>query len=173
MAKITFVDENDNVAGAGTTDEVWKTGQRHRIVRVYVINSKGEILLARRGLTLRSLPGRWNESVAGHVDEGEEYQVAAEREAEEEQGISGIAIQEVSRFKSTETDEPDKKKNRWTAVFVAYTDGPFTSDPGEVAETKWVAPHDLAEWFKESPNDFTEGCILGFKELVKKGIVKI
>lgn len=173
MAKITLVDENDNVIGAGTQAEVWKTGTYHRIVRIFILNSRGQVLLARRGLTMRSLPGRWNESAAGHVDEGEDYQAAAERETQEELGVSGVAIKEVGRFKSNETDEPDKKKNRFTAVYIAHYDGEINPDSEEVAETKWISPNDLKQWLDESPHDFTEGCILGYKELVAHGEIEM
>ena len=128
--------------------------------------------LARRGLQVASLPGRWNESVAGHVDEGEDYHQAAEREAEEELGIAGVEIKEVARFKSEETDEPEKKKRRFTAVYAMAYDGPLRPSAREVAETRWISPADLERWIDRAPNDFTEGCILGFRELVAHGVVK-
>lgn len=173
MANIVFVDENDTVIGSGTKQEVWEKGIRHRIVRIFVFNSQDQVLLAQRGPTLASLPNRWNESAAGHVDEGEEYQDAAEREFTEELGIAGIQVVEVGRFKSEETDEPDKKKNRFTAVYIARHDGAVQPSPREVAATKWLSAKDAYEWMKRSPDDFTEGCILGFELLIERHIVII
>lgn len=173
MVNVEFVDEADKVIGAGPVAQAWEDGTRHRIVRIFVVNQKGEVLLARRGVTLRSLPGRWNESAAGHVDEGEDYADAAPRELQEELGVSDVPLKEIAYFKSEETDEPDKKKNRWTKVYAVRSDGPFIPDPIEVAETKWVSPKALSAWIDRAPNDFTEGCILGFRELVKSGEVKV
>lgn len=173
MSNIVFVDDVDNVIGAGTKQDVWAKGIRHRIVRVYVLNSEGKMLIARRALHLSSLPGRWNESAAGHVDEGEEYLQAAIRETEEELGIKNAVVEEVSRFKSEETDEPDKKKNRYTMVYVLHYDGDINPSADEVAETKWLDPKELSEWIERSPDDFTEGFILGFQALISKGIIKV
>ncbi len=45
MVNIIFVDENDNVIGEGTKQEAWKKGIAHRIVRIFLFNSKGELLI--------------------------------------------------------------------------------------------------------------------------------
>lgn len=173
MANITFVNENDEVVGSGTKQDVWTKGIRHRIVRIFVLNSKNEVLLAQRGHTLESLPGRWNESAAGHVDEGEEYQIAAERETEEELGIANASVTEVGRFKSEEVDEPDKQKKRWTAVYVVRYDGEINPSEREVAALKWMSPKEAHAWMEKSPDEFTEGCILGFRMLIEAKIVEV
>lgn len=171
--KITFVDEEDNVIGAGSKQESWETGVLHRVVRIYVLNSTGEMLLAKRGLSLASLPGRWQESAAGHVDEGEEYFEAAVRETEEELGISKSQLEEVSKFKSYDTDEPGKKKNRYNMVYVLHYDGNFDPDDREVAELKWMIPSEINTWIERAPDDFTQGFILGFRELIKKETISV
>lgn len=173
MARITFVDESDEVIGAGTKQDVWTKGIRHRIVRIFVLNSHGDVLLAQRGHTLESLPGRWNESAAGHVDEGEDYQTAAERETGEELGIAHARVEEVGRFKSDETDEPDKQKKRWTAVYVVRYDGELLPSTREVAATKWMSPKEAMEWMEREPSLFTEGCILAFKMLADKKVISL
>lgn len=173
MANITFVDESDVVIGSGTKQDVWTKGIRHRIVRIFVLNSKNEVLLAQRGHTLESLPGRWNESAAGHVDEGEDYQVAAVRETDEELGITNVPVSEVGRFKSEEVDEPDKQKRRWTAVYVVRYDGEVNPSEREVAALKWMSAKEAYEWMEKSPDEFTEGCILGFRMLIESKIVAV
>jgi len=69
MKLITFVDENDQVIGSGTKQEAWQKGIIHRIVRIFLFNFKGELLIQKRADNISSLPGRWDQSAAGHVDE--------------------------------------------------------------------------------------------------------
>ncbi|MFM2381972.1 MAG: hypothetical protein RLZZ76_739 [Candidatus Parcubacteria bacterium] len=39
--EITYVDDKDNVIGQGSMQGAWKDGHIHRIVRLFVFNSKG------------------------------------------------------------------------------------------------------------------------------------
>ena len=84
MAKIAIVDENDHIIGAAERSEVRAKGLRCRIARVFLINSDGKILLTRRSENQNDMPGAWDQSVGGHVDEGEDYLAAAQRETFEE-----------------------------------------------------------------------------------------
>ncbi len=60
----------------------------HRVVHVLVFNEKGELLLQKRSMNKDVAPGRWDTSVGGHVEPGEEPAGAAKREMQEELGIS-------------------------------------------------------------------------------------
>ncbi|MFM2381971.1 MAG: hypothetical protein RLZZ76_738 [Candidatus Parcubacteria bacterium] len=42
-----------------------------------------------------NMPGRWDNSAAGHVDAGEDYSRAVLREAEEEIGVRGITVRNL------------------------------------------------------------------------------
>lgn len=72
--------------------EVHRLGKRHRAVHLYVFNSKNEVLLQRRSLTVDHAPGRLGISVVGHVDAGESSSGAAGREVEEELGMSPSSL---------------------------------------------------------------------------------
>jgi isopentenyl-diphosphate delta-isomerase len=77
MTNIIFVDENDVCIGAGSKQEATTKGIIHRVIRIFITNSKGEILLQRRSDNCYTSPGKWDQSVGGHVDEGESYDEAA------------------------------------------------------------------------------------------------
>lgn len=60
----------------------------HRVVHVLVFNKKGELLLQKRSNNKDVAPGKWDTSVGGHVNPGEDSLEAARREMEEELGIT-------------------------------------------------------------------------------------
>jgi isopentenyl-diphosphate delta-isomerase type 1 len=165
MKDITFVDENDNVIGHGTKQEVWEKGIRHRIARVFLFNSKGELLIQKRAGHILSLPGRWDQSSAGHVDAGEDYCTAAERELVEEVGATNVTLTELGKIYSDEADEPEKIKKRFSTIFTGHYDGEITPNPEEVSEVRWIAPQELLEWMNKKPDEFTQGFVNSFKYL--------
>lgn len=59
----------------------------HRVVHVLVFNNQGELLLQKRSMKKDVAPGKWDTSVGGHVDPGEDLLDALSREMEEELGI--------------------------------------------------------------------------------------
>lgn len=65
----------------------------HRVVHVLVFNKKGELLLQKRSMNKDVAPGKWDTSVGGHIDPGEEPIGAAEREMKEEIGVTGCNME--------------------------------------------------------------------------------
>lgn len=59
----------------------------HRVVHVLVFNRKGELLLQKRSMSKDVAPGKWDTSVGGHLNLGEDPLSAARREMKEELGI--------------------------------------------------------------------------------------
>lgn len=86
MTDVIVVDENDQVVGTMDKAEAHRTGVLHRIAVVYVENPAGQILVQVRS------NGRLDHSAAGHVDVGESYLEAAQRELHEELGVSGVEL---------------------------------------------------------------------------------
>ncbi|OGG72081.1 hypothetical protein A3A35_02330 [Candidatus Kaiserbacteria bacterium RIFCSPLOWO2_01_FULL_51_21] len=166
MPKAVFVDENDNVIGAGTPREAREKGIRHRIVRIFLLNAKGELLIQKRSENVVSNPNKWDHSAAGHVDEGEDYETAAYRELKEEVGVEGIPLREVTRYYMEETDEKEIKK-RFNALYRGIYDREMILDRREVSEVKWVKLDELLAWIERRPEDFTQSFIYGLKEFLK------
>lgn len=159
MADITFVNKDDNVIGSGTKEQAWKNGDIHRIARLFVFNSKGELLIQKRSIHLQNLPGKWDQSAAGHVDEGEDYLEAAKRELMEEVGIGNIELKEVGKFYQDEIDEDGKVKKRFNMLYETKYDGEVNFDENEVSEIKWIQMGELKQWISEKPKDLTQGFI--------------
>jgi len=88
-SKITIVDENDNVIGAKDRNSL-ENGDIYRVSALWIINSQGETLLARRHKNKSHHPRKWGPAVAGTVEENESYEENIIKEAEEELGIKDI-----------------------------------------------------------------------------------
>ena len=74
MELFDLVDKDDNVIG--TTDKLTahSTKQIHRVAAVYVFNDAGELYVQ----VHKGSGGLYDNSVGGHVSQGETYATAAE-----------------------------------------------------------------------------------------------
>ena len=62
-------------------------GVYHKAVWIWIINSKGEILVQKRAKTKKKSPSKWDMPSAGHVDAGETCLSTCVRETFEELGV--------------------------------------------------------------------------------------
>ena len=122
---IQIVDEKDNLIRGGTMDEVQFAGLWHRITGVMVQDTQsGRFLVQKVAPNPYYSGGKWNLTSTGHVDEGESYRAAAERELREEMGIAGLDLKEWSRYqteKSAHRAGRDRIYRRHWVVFLAET----------------------------------------------------
>jgi isopentenyl-diphosphate delta-isomerase type 1 len=164
--RITIVDENDNVIGSEDRSVARTRGLRHRIVRVFLVNSEGKVLLHRRSEKLKDNPGKWDQSVGGHVDEGEDYITAARRETREELGVEADVLEEIGKF-YIERDAPGGIVRRFQTVFIARGDGPVKFDEGEIVEIRWFTIAEAEEFHSQHPDAFTKNFARAFELLQK------
>ncbi len=164
---VAYVDAEDNVIGSGSISNAVENGIRVRIARIFLTNSNGELLIQKRSSTVRSLPNRWDQSAAGHVDAGETYDETAARELQEEMGIKDVELIQISKYYTEETDEKITKK-RFNVVFTGAYDGDVTIDQDEVSDYIWVRPEELGKHMKSNPQDYTEGFIECFNVFAGK-----
>ena len=89
------------VIGDATRAEVHGNNLRHRAVHILVFNHSSEIFLQKRSRWKDRHPGLWDSSAAGHVDAGEDYDEAADRELNEELGVKA-ALTRVTKLPASE-----------------------------------------------------------------------
>ena len=161
--KVVVVNKNDEVIGAAERKALIKKGLIHRIVRVLLFNSKGQVFLQKRGPSMDTWPGKWDQSVGGHVDEGEDYDKAVKREAKEELGIDGVEFKKVVKF-YTEDGVGNRLKKRFNMLYEGIYDGEVSLQEDEISEGGWFDMNKVEGWMKKKPSDFTPGCIKTFKK---------
>lgn len=94
-----IVDEDGNITGAATRGECHNGSKLlHPVVHLHVFNSKGELYLQKRPEWKDIQPGKWDTSVGGHIDLGENVEMALRREAREELGIEDFTPQLLGQY---------------------------------------------------------------------------
>jgi isopentenyl-diphosphate delta-isomerase len=158
-APILIVDEHDKPVGSASKQEAWDKGLWHRIVRITLEDGKGNVLLQHRTPTKDIYPNCWDNSAAGHVDAGEEYETAAYRELHEELGLQGIVLEEVGAY----TDKHvwhGLKMNRFVKVYKAVVGSdtaPKTPEPDKIDDVRWFTIADAKKMVQDDPDHVTDG----------------
>lgn len=109
--KLDIVDENDNIIGQDTRENIHNNGLLHREIHVIIYNNQKKILFQKRSKTKETYPGLLDISIGGHVDLGEDYEETAINELEEESGISADK-NDLVFIKKTRSKSFDKKTNK-------------------------------------------------------------
>ncbi len=110
-----------------------KSGEYHLVVHIWVLSSKGEILVQRRADDKKLMPGEWA-ATGGAAKSGESSFSAAKRELFEELGIKSDKDSLIKLLRL-------KRKNSILDVWAITVDIPseeLTLQKSEVAEAKWV-----------------------------------
>jgi 16S rRNA (adenine1518-N6/adenine1519-N6)-dimethyltransferase len=143
------VDAQDRVTGAESRDYVHVNNLRHRAVHVLIFNQRGEIFLQRRSIWKDRNPGRWDSSTSGHVDAGESYEEAAQRELREEIGIE-CPLEKIGKL-------PCSAATGWEfiEVFRGRHEGPFRLASMEIETGAFFPIHQIRAWLRRSPEDFS------------------
>jgi len=81
--RVAVFDARGRPAGALPRAEAWRSGLAIGAVNLLLVNARGELLLQKRPADKEN-GGRWDKSVGGHVDQGEDFDATAVREAGEE-----------------------------------------------------------------------------------------
>ncbi|MDC1205645.1 NUDIX domain-containing protein [Candidatus Pacebacteria bacterium] len=157
MSHIPLINDQDEVIGKTTIKEAKASGQFRRIVRVFIFDEAGRMLLQLRSKHVHASPRRWDQAVGGHVDYGESYQQAAHREMKEEIGI------ETSL---TEIAISIKAGDMFNGIFKATINSntKFSLDQREVEEVAWCTVEEFENDEKRNPQNYTSG----FPEIWKK-----
>ncbi|MDP1667330.1 MAG: NUDIX domain-containing protein [Methylobacter sp.] len=137
---LSVVNENDCVIGTCARHIIHATGLRHRAVHILVFNEQGQLFLQKRSMKKDLNGGLWDTSAAGHVDAGEDYDISAIREIEEELGITESALEPLFKLSATAAIGME-----FIQVYRCIHNGPFNLAPDEIDEGDWFSVAEIAE----------------------------
>ena len=149
--KIQIVDERDQVVGVKERSDVDSKVETYRMSALWLTNSKGQILLAKRAMVKSNDPGKWGPAVAGTIDEGETYDVNIYKEAEEEIGLRGV---EFSKGIKTYTTYPGNYFCQWFFATLDRDASSFKLQAEEVDKIEWVDIEKLKHEIEISPEKY-------------------
>lgn len=156
-----IVNNNDEVIGQKPRSLVHTEGLKHRAVHVLVFNAAGNVFLQKRSENKDNNPGVWDSSCSGHVDSGESYEVAAERELMEE--IDLLVEQPLEPLFKIDACENTGHEFVW--VYQTVHEGPFTLNPDELDDGQWFKPAEIKDALAVRPNEFSPSFRLIWNQL--------
>jgi len=149
---IVQVNENDEVVGFMPRKDRRFLNKFYRVVSIWVLNSKGEVLIAQRAVNKSNNPSKWGQSVAGVVTSDElDYEIAASRETEEELGLKDFKL-----FKGPYI-EVEGTHNAFIQFFYTFKDLSLTDlklQEEEVQDAKWVTLKELKNDVEQNPEKY-------------------
>lgn len=121
---------------------------------LWVENSSGQALIAKRSHKKRNHPNLWAPAVAGTVEPGETFEQNIIKVAWEEIGLKLDRPNELFHFFAVEDDGI----GRYAVWYKTICDNPvenFILQEEEVDDIRWIDKADLIRELKDNPDKFT------------------
>ncbi len=144
------VDQEDRVLYQSPRSVVHANRWLHRAVHIFVLNSRGELLIHRRSATKDEAPLKYTSSASGHLSAGEDYGTAAVRELEEELGLK-TSVQFLCIFPANGAATSFEH----SGLYYAVTDETPVFDPEEILSGEFRPFAEIAAMIARDPDDFT------------------
>ncbi len=148
------VDEQDEVLRTEKRSVVHAENLLHRAVHALVFNKKNEVFLQKRSVLKDKHPGKWDSSAAGHLDAGEDYETAVNRELKEELDISDAPLKFLTKLAPSE-------ETGWEHIglYLAAHTGGVRYPSSEVEVGLWFGQEQIDAWVAARPQDFASGFL--------------
>lgn len=154
---LDIVEENNNIVGQATREEVYEKGLLHRAVNIFIFNSKGRVFLQKRGKNTSKFQLCWDISVGEHVKKGETFEQAASRGLEEELRI-GVGVELViplhKIFAGPQNNNDKKIENELVETYKGVFDGEIIVNSDEIEEGKFFSVEEINKMIEEDKNQF-------------------
>lgn len=160
---VQIVDDRDQVIDIVPRSVMRAKKLCHRVVRVFLFNSKGEIFIHQRTREKDIYPGYFDTSIAGTVTT-KTYAEEAARELQEEVGIKKVLIQPLFKFKSTATQS-------FCMVYKCVYDGKLKLQEEEISWGRFMPLNQVKELIKKEK--FHPGGLEAWRIYLKEYILKI
>ena len=157
--KLPVVDQNDKIICFKEKDDLSQE-DIYRVSALWITNSKGEILLAKRHHTKTHDPEKWGPAVAGTVEQGETYKQNILKETEEEIGLKNIKPRKGPKIK---TEGTYNYFCQWFILIIDKDSKDFNIQKSEVEEIRWFSKDKLLKEMNSSPDNF----LSSMKEWIK------
>ncbi len=165
--KVVLVDKNDMETGTMEKIEAHKKGVLHRAFSVFLVNSRGELLLQRRAAGKYHSPGLWTNTCCSHPRPGEDVEAAAKRRLYEEMGMDGLLHKSFSFIYRAEFDN-GLTEHEFDHVFIGISDEEPLPDRDEVDGFIYADLDELDEDMKANPGKYTVWFLIAYPKVKER-----
>ncbi|MBA4418739.1 MAG: isopentenyl-diphosphate delta-isomerase [Syntrophus sp. (in: bacteria)] len=152
---LILVDKDDNPVGSGEKTQCHLIpAPLHRAFSIFIVNSKGEILIHKRSALKKTWPGFWTNACCSHPRAGESLEIATERRLQEELGFTA-PLQYLFTFKYEAEYDQEYGEKEIDHVFLGLYDGRITHDPDEIDDWRFVEADELKTDIETCPEIYT------------------
>ena len=140
---LDLVDDNDRVTGRMLRSEVYAQGLKNfRVVNAFIVNSEGKIWIPRRAANKRLFPLCLDMSMGGHVESGESYDYALQRETMEELNLDTRSVPlECLGYLSPQANGVSANMQ----VYRISLDTAPIYNPDDFVESFWLTPREIMD----------------------------
>lgn len=152
--KVILVDREDNPIGTMPKMEAHQKAVLHRAFSVFILNTKGELMLQQRAQHKYHSPLLWTNTCCSHQREGESNVEAGGRRLLEEMGFH-VPLEELFSFIYKAPFENGLTEHELDHVMVGYYEETPEINPEEVAYWKWMSLPAIEEDLANRPETYT------------------
>lgn len=162
MEQFDLVNEQDQVIGTTNNQEAHSKSLIHRVAAVFVFSPDGRLYVQKRKFDGNIL----DHSVGGHVQKGESYDQAAQREAAEELGVTDPLTFLTTFYSLEELRHPPYK--HFFGLYEVTPNPSWVFKPTEeVEEIVLMSISEIVQLMNEDQMRFTAGFINTMREYLK------
>ncbi len=137
---LDLVNSHDEVIGKKWRSLVYTEGlSNFRVVNAFLVNRQGQLWIPRRSLNKRLFPGGLDMSMGGHVESGETYEQAFQRELMEELNIKA----DESFWKLLGHLTPQDGVSAFMKVYEIPANVTPQYNRNDFSESFWLSPAEL------------------------------
>jgi isopentenyl-diphosphate delta-isomerase len=164
------VDELDRVIGSAPRSEVHRRKLRHRAVHVFLFNTRAELFVQKRAAAKDTFPRCYDSSASGHVNSGEDYDICALRETQEEIGLV-VPVGKLSRHFKVEACEQTGWEFVW--AYSVVTDQVPQINLDELESGEFWTPKHTRSLLVANPQQFAPAFTLIFDEFERCSLLPV
>ncbi len=151
---VILVNEDNEQIGLMPKLEAHEKALLHRAFSVFVMNSKGEMLLQQRAADKYHSPLLWTNTCCSHQRDGETNIAAGKRRLQEEMGFS-TELEELFSFIYKAPFDNGLTEHELDHVMIGEYDTSPVINTDEVADWKWMKPDAVKADMEVNPHIYT------------------
>jgi len=167
MESLILVDKNDKEIGhIGKVEAHRGSLPLHRAFSIFIFNSRGEMLIQKRGSKKNTWPGFWANACCSHPRVGEKIEDAVKRRLKEELGFS-CPLKFLFKFEYKAQYDNVWGEHELDSVFIGRYDGAVKPNKEEIMEWKFIGVDELKLDVKRNPGKYGPWFKLCYERVLK------